>query len=311
MKKLLFWAGIASVLAACSKDDQNSGNSNPSSQEENSQQEAQVFPSQTKSWTDNEANATKKTITINEGRITSITSVVLQNNNEYPISKQTTTLSYDTGKNLPKEITTKIAFTGAQIRKLTLEQNSQGQLTSIREEAGQTTTASFEYQNQKLYKSINANGTVLTYTYPSANTVVATRTDGDITDTYTYIIEQGNITKIVFEKKIRQQVTATEISEYTYDTAVKNPTQGLLFQLLNADNLTYDETPYVPAFYSKKQMKTTKITRTEGTHQEITEFTYNITQKNDKGYPTQIAITQKNTIGQNVSTIHSYESFGY
>ena len=38
MKKLLFWAGIASVLAACSKDDQNSGNSNPSSQEENSQQ---------------------------------------------------------------------------------------------------------------------------------------------------------------------------------------------------------------------------------------------------------------------------------
>ena len=311
MKKLLFWAGIASVLAACSKDDQNSGNSNPSSQEENSQQEAQVFPSQTKSWTDNEANATKKTITINEGRITSITSVVLQNNNEYPISKQTTTLSYDAGKNLPKEITTKIAFTGAQTRKLTLEQNSQGQLTSIREEAGQTTTASFEYQNQKLYKSINANGTVLTYTYPSANTVVATRTDGDITDTYTYTIEQGNITKIVFEKKIRQQVTATEISEYTYDTTVKNPTQGLLFQLLNADNLTYDETPYVPVFYSKKQMKTTKITRTEGTHQEITEFTYNITQKNDKGYPTQIAITQKNTIGQNVSTTHSYESFGY
>ena len=303
MKKLLFWAGIASVLVACSKDDQNSGNSNPSSQEENSQQEAQVFPSQTKSWTDNEANATKKNITINEGRITSITSVVLQNNNEYPISKQTTTLSYDTGKNLPKEITTKIAFTGAQTRKLTLEQNSQGQLTSIREEAGQTTTASFEYQNQKLYKSINANGTVLTYTYPSANTVVATRTDGDITDTYTYTIEQGNITKIIFEKKIRQQVT--------YDTAVKNPTQGLLFQLLNADNLTYDETPYIPAFYSKKQMKTTKITRTEGTHQEITEFTYNITQKNDKGYPTQIAITQKNTIGQNVSTTHSYESFGY
>ena len=145
MKKLLLWAGIASVLAACSKDDQNSGNSNPSSQEENSQQEAQVFPSQTKSWTDNEANATKKTITINEGRITSITSVVLQNNNEYPISKQTTTLSYDAGKNLPKEITTKIAFTGAQTRKLTLEQNSQGQLTSIREEAGQTTTASFEW----------------------------------------------------------------------------------------------------------------------------------------------------------------------
>ena len=85
MKKLLLWAGIASVLAACSKDDQNSGNSNPSSQEENSQQEAQVFPSETKSWTDNEANATKKTITINEGRITSITSVVLQNNNDYPL----------------------------------------------------------------------------------------------------------------------------------------------------------------------------------------------------------------------------------
>ncbi|WP_455004215.1 hypothetical protein [Capnocytophaga gingivalis] len=293
MKKMFILASLALVGVACSKDDNDGGNRiNPS-------EEPAVYPTEK---TGNDQNYTQTTYTVkNNNQVEKIVTEVYQAGVKNTAATQTTTITYASADKKYPSVVEKTYNGGSNKNKIEYSYNEKNQITEMKNTVNGSTSevVKFEYNaDGKISKAIHS-GYEITYEYPNASTVIEKNSNQPNT-TKTYTLTNGNVTKILDEHKDDQGVVRnSNITEYEYDTTVKNPEVSLERRLLNVDYF-YNYNPYKANYSPNVYTKEVHSYNDNGHKGEKEALTYTY-KKNDKGYP-----TEKTEKGRNMDIVTTY-----
>jgi len=289
MKKFFLCASMALIGVACSK----SNDDDP--------QSSVVTPKE-KTTGQDRFNQVKTLYTTNDkGLVTKVEKKTIRAGQEVPSEKITQEISYSEGETRPN----KVVYQDSR-GKATMEYsyNGEGQITHMKKTVeivnGSTTTKTvdFEYKKGRLSAEVYKEDLrEVKYTYPDANTVVATEGNPDDTSVNTlftrttYTLKGGIVEKTLEEKGNGGKVNHSVERTYEYDPAVKEPERSTVFDYLNN---TLDPNIGVPTRVGAKSQQALKSVTNQMkdmTHviaPSKTTYEYEV---DDKGYPTKVTET--------------------